>query len=274
MKIVETFKHEEIKGFKFGYLPIGRPRLFSYIYFVDGLLIDTGHSRMRKSILSEMENLDIEKIFITHHHEDHSGNIKPIRSMANCKVYGSELCCEMMKNPPRMSLAQKLLWGNRESINYIEPIDNFISTNNYKFEIIPIPGHASDMVALYERKKKWLFSADLYINSYIGYFLPEENIFEQINSIENILKLDFDVLLCSHNPKFQNGKKALIKKKVFFQKFIEDVSSLHAKGLQPTQIFNKLKLKEQRLTNLMSGGHLSKMNMVKSVIKYSDKHGQ
>jgi len=273
MKIVENFKYEEVIGFKFGYVPLVKPRLFSHIYMIDGLLIDTGHSRMRNSILSCLEGLEIEQIFLTHHHEDHTGNVDPIQKIADCKVFGSKLCSELMKDPPEISLGQKLIWGDRNPINYIEPKVDFIETKNYKFEIIPIPGHATDMVALYETQKQWLFSADLYLNSYIGYFLPDENIMEQINSIERIMKLDFDVLFCSHNPKFNNGKQALLKKRNFLLSFVENVSLLHSKGWTPVEIFKKLNLKEQRFTKLLTSGKLSKMNMVKSVIKSINNKG-
>jgi len=115
-----------------------------------------------------------------------------------------------------------------------------------------------------------LFSSDLYVNSYIGYILSDENIIEQIQSIDRILKLDFEVLFCSHNPKFKNGKQALMKKRRFLSDFVDSVSLLHSKGLTASEIFKKLDLKEQWLTKLMTGGKLSKINMVKSVIRSMD----
>lgn len=186
MKIVDSFQHEEVVGFKFGYVPFGKPKMFAHLYFIDGLLIDAGQSRMKDSVLSELKDYQIDKIFLSHHHEDHTGNVESIRSMANCKVYGSKLCSDMMKDPPGISPAQKMVWGDRDSVDYIEPVADYIDTPNYRFELIPIPGHAPDMVALYERSKRWLFSSDLYVSSYIGYMLPDENLMEQIESIDRV----------------------------------------------------------------------------------------
>jgi hypothetical protein len=59
MKIVESFNYQAITGFKFGYLPFGKPKQFSYIYIIDGLLIDTGHSKMRNSIEPQLRGLDM-----------------------------------------------------------------------------------------------------------------------------------------------------------------------------------------------------------------------
>ena len=267
MKIVDTFHHEEITGYKFGYLPIGKPTMLSHIYYVDGLLIDTGHSKMRQEIIATVKDLDVNQIFITHHHEDHSGNIAAFKKIFDCKIYASDLCSKIMEQPPPLSLAQKFLWGNRHAFKGLLPKSHTIETKNYTFEIIPIPGHAGDMVALYERNKKWLFSADLFINHYIGYFVHNEDIALQISSIKAIQKLDYDTLLCSHNPQLINGKEALAKKLDFLEEFYKKVSLLYLNGLSKTEIFKKLNLKEYHFMKLISGGQLSKMNMINSVIK-------
>ncbi|MCH2043095.1 MAG: MBL fold metallo-hydrolase [Saprospiraceae bacterium] len=268
MTIIKEFNYEEIKGFKFGKQLFGKPKMFSHIYFIDGLLIDTGHSQMRKEIIKTTEHLAVQQIFTTHHHEDHTGNVLALRKQFNCKAYAPTLCCEIMKNPPKISFAQKITWGERPPIVDLIPKDTWIKTPNHQFQIIPIPGHAIDMVALYEPRRKWLFSSDLYVNSYIGYFLNNECISTQIASIRSILALDFDVLLCSHNPQLKNGKQQLVKKLQFLETFFERVALLYNEGLQAKEIFRQLKLKENNVVKLLSGGSLSKMNMVKSVLNH------
>lgn len=267
MIIAEKFTHEEVVGLKFGSFPFGRPKMFSHLYFIDGLLIDTGHRNMSKQIIANTKSLSVEQIFITHHHEDHTGNIQAIRREFNCKVYASELCCQIMKAPPPLSFAQKLLWGDREAQSDLLPKKDYIATKQFRFEIIPIPGHSSDMVALYEPNRRWLFSADLYVNSYISYFLENERMVDQIASIKSILNLDFKALFCSHNPQFHHGKQKLQDKLHFLESFFHDVSTLYRQGYAPAEIFKQSNFKENRWIKFLSGGNLSKMNMVKSVIR-------
>ena len=267
MVLTERFQHEEVLGIKFGYHPFAKPSMFTYIYFIDGLLIDTGQSRARKKILQETASLGIDQILLTHYHEDHTGNVDVIKAKHNCPVYASALCCDVMKNPPRISLAQKLTWGDRNAYLDILPIAEAIQTKKFRFEIIPIPGHAPDMVALYEPQKKWLFSADLYINSYISFFMDNESIAQQIESIRSILQLDFDTMFCSHNPKLTNARASLNKKLSFLESTFEQVAKLHSQGYSDSEIFRALKLKENRITKFLSGGHLSKLNMVRAIIR-------
>lgn len=267
----ESFRYEEVQAYTFGYSLLGKPSLFVHLYFVDGILIDTGQRKAQRQIMKAVQKLEIEQIFITHHHEDHSGNIKAISTYHDCPVYASEKCCAMMKSPPRISFAQKITWGNRESQQDMIPKADTITTNNYHFQIIPIPGHAPDMVALYEPERKWLFSADLYLNSYIDYFVETESMAQQIKSIKRILELDFKVLFCAHKPQLKHAKQQLNKKLDFLEAFFDQAAALHYQGCPAREIFRNLELKENWLVKILSSGYLSKMNMVKSVLRDLDK---
>ena len=149
MKVIDSFNHQEVQGFKFGSSRFGKPSVYSHVYFIDGLLIDTGHVRMANDILDAINDLPVTKIYITHHHEDHSGNIELLRKYFDCPVYGSQLCSDMMKNPPPISLSQKMTWGQRPAFENIIPVNCSVSTTNHKFEIIDVPGHARDMTGFF-----------------------------------------------------------------------------------------------------------------------------
>jgi glyoxylase-like metal-dependent hydrolase (beta-lactamase superfamily II) len=238
-----------------------------YNFFVDGLLIDTGHSNMRKEIFSALSNLPVKQMFISHHHEDHSGNIPILKNHFNSPVYASSKCVKVMKNPPKISFAQWLTWGDRKPNFALEAKDDFIKTPKYHFEIIPIPGHASDMVCLFEKNKGWLFSADLFVNEYIKYFMRPESVSQQISSLKKILQLDFEIMFCSHNPQFKNPKIKLQKKLEFFETFYGNVARLFHKGYSIQQIFKEMKIKESWGIRIMSHGNLSTSNMIKAVIR-------
>lgn len=117
----ETLKYEEVLGLRFGYRRFGQPKLSTYIYYIYGLLIDTGQRKAKTEILSQTQNLGIEQIFFTHHHEDHTGNIRAPSEVHKCKVYGSAGCSDLMKDPPEISLAQALTWGKQDPYPHVIP---------------------------------------------------------------------------------------------------------------------------------------------------------
>lgn len=267
MVLTETFQFEEIQGFKFGSWPFGKPRMFSHVYFVDGLLIDTGHSNVRKEVLQLLKPLPVKQILLTHHHEDHTGNLKALQQHFQCPTYASAKCIELMKNPPNISFAQWLTWGKTQANFEIKLHEKQLITPNYSFDIIPIPGHAIDMVCLYEANKGWLFSADLWVAERIRYFMRSESMIQQIDSIKRVLKLDFEVLLCSHRPQFEGGKKKLQNKLEFMENFYGQAAAFYKKGYDYSRIIKEMKLKEDWRIRLLSGGELSLKNMVKAVIR-------
>ena len=65
MRIMEGFEHQGVKGFKFGYHPLFKPNLFVNIYYIDGLLIDTGQRHMQKVVLNSLQPLEIKQIYLT-----------------------------------------------------------------------------------------------------------------------------------------------------------------------------------------------------------------
>lgn len=267
MKVTKQFNHQDIRGFKNGQSLYGKPNLFSHFYLIDGLLIDTGHRRMQKDILRQVKEQAVEQIFISHYHEDHTGNLNEIQNHFACPAYASAACVELMKDPPAISFAQKMSWGDRPSSTKIQVKEGQIKTAKYTFDLIPIPGHAPDMFALHEPNQAWLFSADLWVYDYIKYFLKNESMMQQIESLKRVLPLDFDVLLCGHNPIFKAVKKRIQNKIDFLETFYGRVADLHRKGMPEKEIMKAMHLKEKYFMQIISGGDLSTINMLRAVIR-------
>ena len=267
MKITHSFSHQQVQGYKFGSWPFGQPKMYSHCYIIDGMLIDTGHYDMRKEIITMLLQYPIQQIFITHHHEDHTGNLDILQKKLNCPSYASASCVEIMKSPPSISFGQWLTWGDRNPNFDLTPKEKSIATEHYNFQIIPVPGHAPDMVCLLEANEGWLFSSDLFVSEYIRYFLHSESMQQQIESIRKVLQYDFEIMFCGHNPQFKNCKQKLKNKLDFFLNFYGQVADLYHKGHSADSIFKEMKLKDHWHVRLISFGAISTMNMVKSVIR-------
>ena len=94
---------------------------------------------------------------------------------------------------------------------------------------------------------------------------------EQIQSIKRVLKLDFEIMFCGHNPQFKNSKPKLQKKLEFFENFYGKVADLYHQGHSTNSIFKEMKLKENWFIRILSTGELSTLNMIKSVIRDEQK---
>lgn len=271
MQHISKFQFEEVEGYRLGSSIFGKPKMLVHSFFIDGLLIDTGHSNMRKAYLEAVQAFDVEQIFITHHHEDHSGNLNPLQEKLGIPAYAHSLCVETMKNPPSISPAQLLSWGPRKANDKLIPQNDRIETEKYSFEVIHIPGHAHDMAGLLEKNQGWFFSADLFVSQKIRFFMRAESVKEQITSIKKVLSLDFDRLFCSHNPQTEGVKERLNRKLVFFEDFYGRVKELHQKSYSVAAIQKKMQVKPMHTVAILSLGELSAKNMIRSVIRDLEK---
>ena len=257
----------EVQRFKFDVTILGKVRMSVYAFFVDGMLIDTGHSGAQGQAIARFSKLPIQQIFLSHHHEDHAGNASAIQQQLDCPIYAHPRCANIMKAPPKVCFLERQTWGSNTAVANIIPIENEIKTPHHHFQIIHTPGHSADHVCLYEAQQGWLFSGDLFVHHYIKYFMATESVAEQIRSIQKVLKLDFDRLFCCHNPQETDGKNNLERKLQFFQDFYGNVARLYQKGMPPSKIMKQLGMKEKWGLRILSSGWLSGLNMVNSVIR-------
>ncbi|MEM7658459.1 MAG: MBL fold metallo-hydrolase [Bacteroidota bacterium] len=243
-------------------------------FMMEGLLIDTGQVHMQKEIREVVGAHPIEQVFLTHHHEDHSGNLAMVKQTTQAPIYASPDCIELMKAPPPISLAQKLTWGDRPPFTELIPKANCLETPNHRFQLIPVPGHAKDMVALYDPERAWLFSADAWVSPYIKYFMRPESMAEQIQTLERLGQLAVEVLFCSHNPKLSGGQALLKQKQQFLEDFYGRVVQEWEKGKSVPAIRRAMGRKENLFLKCLSGGELSLYNMIASVIRDEEKQAE
>lgn len=257
-----------IRSLQMGVGHFGPPPVQVHAYLIDGLLIDTGPPKLTKQLIAWLERQKINHVFVTHHHEDHSGNVSPIEARFRNKSYGSKKCTELVANYIYTSIPQKIYWGAPSQTSTLIPWEKpTFETNRHRFALIPVPGHAEDQVALYEADQGWLFSADAFVSPIIKYFLSNESMAQQIHSLKQLERLDFDLLLCAHSPMRKGGKAALTQKRKFLESYYEAVVHFHQKGESPRQILSSMGQKERWGQSLISAGHMSAINMVRAVLR-------
>ena len=263
MNLVEIEQFGEIEAIKLGYGPIGPPFMSVYLYILDGLVIDTGQRNMQKTAIELLDQKKLHQILLTHHHEDHSGNASAIRKHHHIEAFGHPLTVQKMANDFRILPYQRFIWGRSENIR-LSPLGSAVESNRYKLVPVHTPGHSKDHTVFWEEKNGWLFSGDLYLGQRIKFFRSDEKIFEQIESLKKVLKLDFDALFCAHNPCPQNGKSRLKQKLQFLEDIVGQVQKLKENGLSKKAVFNQLDPKTDRLIKLMTMGNVSFANMLAS----------
>lgn len=267
---VRKFKYEfdGVHYYRFSVYRLGNNVQTVYTYIMDDLLVDTAQRHNRENIFKVAQEHDIHKIILTHHHEDHSGNVAFLMKELQAEAYAHPAAVKILKRGYQTSPLAKLLNGTVEKAS-LKPLleTDIVSTANHTLQPIFTPGHCDDHYCYYEKNKGWLFSGDLYVADKIKYFGSYESLLTQIDSIKKLVVLDFDTLFCSHNPKVEGGKQRLRNKLQFFEDFAGKVTQYHQQGKSVSEIFTLMNLKENYYYKVLTAGSFTAENMVKSVIK-------
>lgn len=266
MSKLVTFEHEEIKAFKLGHAYWGKPLIWVHVYWVDGLLIDSGQRKMQKYLLSALQDLDVEQVALTHYHEDHSGNIKALKEHYKVPVWAGEQTRELVKKGFKIKNYQKFVFGHMPPTDGLQALPEKIQTKKYSLTPIFTPGHAPDHYAFLEASKGWLFSGDLYLGK-IKYIRQDENVPQMLASIKKILQYDFDTLLCAHNPRLKEGKKHMQDKLDYLEELSTKVWTFHRQGCSTKEIIHKLHRKEIRLGKLITSNDMGTDYLVRSILE-------
>ncbi len=267
MRICKTYDFNRIKGFKLGSSLFGPPMMTAYCYVFGNIMIDTGFFHVQKETLEIAKNNNIKRIFLTHHHEDHSGNAAVIKKAVNADVYGHPLTIQKMSAPFKILYYQKYVWGKATPLT-MKPVPNNIETGMGAMIPVHTPGHSKDHTVYFIKDAGVLFSGDLYLGDKIKFFRADENMGTQISSLKRVLKLDFKTLLCAHHPKLEHGKKHMENKLRFLEDLYGSIVELWKKGYREKQIFASLKLKEELFIKYFCFGNVSMINGVKSAVKH------
>jgi glyoxylase-like metal-dependent hydrolase (beta-lactamase superfamily II) len=266
MKICRKKKFGPVTAYQLGYSPIGPPLMSVHMYVVDTVVIDTALRHMRAEVIGLLkDHAAIERILLTHYHEDHSGNAAEIRRTFSAEVLGHPLTADKMNGTLNIRPYQHLVWGKAGQVP-VTPLSGCIDTGCYRFMPVHAPGHSKDHTVYLETQNGWLFSGDLYLGDRIKYFRSDEKFSDQLDSLKTVLSLDFNALFCGHHPIPKGGKARLAAKLAFLEDFYGQVMDLNRNGLSESEIIARLDLKQDRLVKWVTLGNACFANMVRSVL--------
>ena len=233
-------------------------------YAVDGLMIDSGLYARRREIGAFAQSMGVQRVMITHHHEDHSNNARSLQA-AGLPVMASEATAARVARGFITHPYQWLAWGVARRAR-LEVCEDLVETEHHRFQILPAPGHCEDQVVLYEPGEGWLFSGDLFLAPKVKLFRRDEDFRATVESLERLVALDFDALFCAHWPHPTGGRAALRGKLEHLREVEGQVRQLHEKGWSPRAISREVLGRPRLSWRILTLGDASGENMVRSIL--------
>ena len=243
----------------------GRPLYTVNAYLVDGLLIDAGPPATAGELVAWCRKRDVRQVVNTHHHEDHSGGDWALRTRLGLPVAAPPETAAILADFPRLQLYRRIVWSQPRDV-VVDPLGEAVETGGYRFQVIPTPGHSPDHVCFFEPEQGWLFSGDLFIHERVRYARPEENLGQTLASLRRVLVLQPRLLICSHAGFVEDACGAVERKIAYWEGLAEQARALHAEGLAPREITDRL-LGPESWGSRITGGHSAKIHLIRALLK-------
>jgi glyoxylase-like metal-dependent hydrolase (beta-lactamase superfamily II) len=252
-------------------------------YLVDGLLIDSGSpasvAEFKQFIESLAPEQAVDKVVITHWHEDHAGGARFLSEELALPVYIHKKGIDKVRDGYSYPDYRVVAWGGpfepAPNVRQLDFSSLVTKTGKYRFELLHLPGHSDDLVILIEPTQEWCFVSDSIVPKYqIIFGEPSEDIQEDMKQIHASLKqlqrhtagMDRLVIFTAGFGMFP-GQEIL-------EKNISDIESLHEKvhelknmGFQDQKIVEKL-FGREHLAGPITNYALSRLSLVRALLKW------
>eukprot|EP00127_Corallochytrium_limacisporum_P002238 Clim_evm26s109 gene=Clim_evmTU26s109 len=296
---------------QFGWLNISvQPTVNTFL--VNGTtMIDTGPvvawSAVRNYIKSRPQ---IERIMITHHHEDHCGNAANIkREFPHIQIITPEHTAEIVADSAKSTSTlgyhglnihpyRKFLFGRPEPFapdavwehGDVHLLSDPRGDRGLHLQLHRTPGHCDDHHCMVLTRggvgagPSIIFTGDLYVGANVKTARCDENYLEFLHSLRNLLDhvagpsaFSIDVypavLFCAHRGRIDEGISALRTKITHLETLKRQSAALADEGLTPSQIARRLLGREDTIT-YFSGGHFGKRFLIEQLLDEPEmKHG-
>jgi endoribonuclease LACTB2 len=271
MLFKKNFAHETVNGVMMGNGTVSfqRVKLNVHCFFLDGVLIDTGSKSLEKLFKPFFKQLAIDKVVMTHFHEDHTGCAAFLQEELQLPLFMNDIMIEYCMKKADYPFYRQVFWGKRRPF-HAEPIGETFHSANATWSVIDTPGHAIDHLAFLNDETGQLFTGDLYCQEKTKVVLREESIPVLIESLKRVLTYDFEEVFCCHAGHLTNGRKALKRKLDYLLDLQGNILKLFNEGMTPKEINASLFPKKYPIT-FFSAGEWDSIHIVHSIVNQHDK---
>jgi len=263
--MLATTKYEQVTQIKLCRYPDFIPGTSVSAYLVDSLLIDSGPAHTAEELTEFLKDKGIKTVVNTHHHEDHIAANALLKERYGVELLAHHLAVNKINQPATLYPYQEEVWGYPIP-SQVKEIGDSVTTEHFRFQVIPTPGHDRDHICLFERKNGWLFSGDLFVSTHPNVVRPMDDVWQIIADLKTVKDLKPQIIFPAPGKVVTEPVPALEQAIRYLEDLGQKVTELHEKGLSPAEIVKEVFGNEAPIAE-WTQQQFSSLNMVKSLIK-------
>lgn len=265
MSATQLLAHEAVEGLRVGRFDLGISSS-CIVYRIGATAIDAGPPNQWPVVRRFLAERAIERVLITHHHEDHSGNGARLGRDLGAAVYLPPAGVDAVERGFPLRMYQRVIWGVPDRFTPRAVPAEMAIDGGLSLRALPAPGHSPDMTCYLEPNRGWLFTGDLYIASRPRFLRADERIGQQIESLRRILDVEFETLFCAHRGVVPDGPAALRAKLGYLVSLRDEARELHQAGRPVSEITRRL-LGREGMMSYLTLFNFSKRNLIRACLE-------
>jgi glyoxylase-like metal-dependent hydrolase (beta-lactamase superfamily II) len=237
-------------------------------YLVGDLLVDTGFAHARRRFLAAAAEHRIRAICCTHHHEDHTGNCRPLAEIHRCPVYIRNHGLRWGEGVRRLKPYRAWWWGAPGWFDSQE-MPEVVEGSTRTLRILPAPGHSITHVALLEETTGAVFTGDLFIAGGASAVMTQENPYDLVESLRRVAAVEPRLMLTGHGGVVDNPVPRLRAKADRVEEAAAKAVDLRRRGVSEREVVRRLFPAgngKDRMLELLTQGEFSRVNFVRAAV--------
>ena len=228
-------------------------------YFTRGTLVDTGFPAAAAALARWLDEARPAGVVVTHHHEDHAGNLALVASRA-LPVAAPRATLAWALAPERIGLYRRFTWGT--------PVAVAVPPPSYEPEglaLLDTPGHAPDHHVVWDEERETLFSGDLFVGVKVRVARRDEDPREHARQLRRVAALRPRRMFDAHRGLVAEPAAALLAKAEWLEETIARIDRRADEGADVRTIAREV-LGREDAAWWFSAGDYGRRSLVEAVL--------
>jgi ribonuclease/clavin/mitogillin len=225
-------------------------------YVIRGALIDVGFPAAAADLAKALDELRPEGVVLTHHHEDHAGNVELV-ARGGLPIAAAQSTLDALRAHHPIGTYRRVVWGRRT--RFVSPITPY-STD--ALALVATPGHSHDHHIVWDRETGTLFAGDLFLGVKVRLAHHDENPRQLVESLRVAVRLSPERMFDGHRGLVTDPVSSLRAKADWLEETIARIDRRLDEGWSERAITREV-LGREEAEYYVSLGDLSRLNLIR-----------
>ncbi|NLW43614.1 MAG: MBL fold metallo-hydrolase [Syntrophomonadaceae bacterium] len=201
-------EHERVLAIRMSREILGYELARTFVYLIDGLLIDTGPPKWGDQLVKIISDHEIKLIVNTYYASENIGNNALLQRTFSVPIKAHKEAAERIRHPRQKGVVMRWLRGQPPP-SKVSKLKNHLRFKDYYYKVLETPGVGPGHICLFEPERRWLFSGRLLTKKEMK---SDREAKDLARDLKRVLSLEPATVFCADQGVLIDGLSAIESK--------------------------------------------------------------